>query len=118
MTFQIALANLYSTYGKYGVSNEFISEQLRNGILEYGFSVDAAYNSLRIVLAIETGEHELFTIEDVMEITGESREELTDQIEQYREELVAAGENPDDYFIPVKPEKISTFFFSHGIPLQ
>ena len=67
-------------------------------------------------LAHETGEHELFSIEDVMEITGESREELLDRIEEYREELMAAGENPDDYFIPnePKPEKV-TWFFPHGL---
>lgn len=84
----------------------------------YGLSVNVAYNELRMVLATETGEQELFSFEDVMEVTGESREELTEQIKQYREELAAAGENPDDYFIPVKPEKISTFFFPYGIPLQ
>lgn len=80
--------------------------------------MNVAYNELRMVLATETGEQELFSFEDVMEVTGESREELTEQIKQYREELAAAGENPDDYFIPVKPEKISTFFFPYGIPLQ
>lgn len=84
----------------------------------YGLSVNVAYNELRMVLATETGEQELFSFEDVMEVTGESREELTDRIEQCREELVAAGENPDDYFIPVESAKKSTFFFPHGIPLQ
>lgn len=51
-----------------------------------------------------------------MEITGESREELLDRIEECREELTAAGENLDDYFVPEpKPDKV-TWFFPHGLP--
>ena len=42
---------------------------------------------------------------------------VSDRIEEYREELAAAGENPDDYFIPTepKPDKV-TWFFPHGLP--
>lgn len=117
MTFREALSNLYSKYGKYGFEREFLSDQLRNGIMEHGFSVNTSYNGLRMILAQETGEHEYFSLEDVMEITGESREEILDRIEECREELAAAGENPDDYFIPTepKPEKV-TWFFPHGLP--
>jgi hypothetical protein len=35
-----------------------------------------------------------------MAITGESREELLQRIEQCRQELIEAGENPDEYFKP------------------
>lgn len=117
MTFQVALDKLYSKYGKYGFSKDFLAEHLRSGIMEQGFSVDVSYNGLRLALAHETGEHELFSIEDVMEITGESREELLDRIEEYREELAAAGENPDDYFVPTEPnpDKIA-WFFPQGLP--
>ena len=75
-----------------------------------------AYNGIRMSLAQFTGEHELFSIEDVMEITGESREEILERIEECREELVSAGENPDDYF-PIsepEPQKV-TWFFPHGL---
>lgn len=112
MNFQIALANLYSTYSKYGVSKEFLSEQLKDGIMGHGFSVNAAYSGLRMILAQETGEHELFSIEDVMEITGESREWVVSQVEQSREELIAAGQNPDDYFKQVEK---SVFYFPGGM---
>ena len=90
MTFREALSNLYSKYGKYGFEREFLSDQLRNGIMEHGFSVNTSYNGLRMILAQETGEHEYFSLEDVMEITGESREEILDRIEEFREELAAA----------------------------
>ena len=117
MTFQEALDSLYEKYGKYGCERAFLADLLNSGIGEYEFSVRVAYNGMRMCLAHETGEHELFSIEDVMEITGESREELLDRIEECREELTAAGENPDDYFIPTepKPDKV-TWFFPHGLP--
>ena len=117
MTFQKALDALCEKYGKYGYEREFLADLLNSGIGEHEFSVRAAYNGVRMSLAHFTGEHELFNIEDVMEITGESREELLDRIEEYREELAAAGENPDDYFIPTepKPDKV-TWFFPHGLP--
>ena len=115
MTFQEALDNLCEKYNRFGFEREFLAGLLNSGVGEQ-FSVKAAYNGIRMCLAHETGEHELFSIEDVMEITGESREEILDRIEEFREELTAAGENPDDYFIPTEPEpeKI-TRFFPHGI---
>lgn len=116
MTFQEALDSLYNKYGKYGCEREFLAELLNSGIGEHEFSMRAAYNGVRMSLAQFTGENEVFGVEDVMEITGESREEILARIEEYRKELVAAGENPDDYFVPVKPEpeKI-TWFFPHGL---
>ena len=116
MTYQEALDNLYAKYGKYGCEREFLADLLNSGIGEHEFSVRAAYNGIRMCLAQFTGEHELFSIEDVMEITGESEEEILDKIKECREELTAAGQNPDDYF-PVsepKPEKV-TWFFPHGL---
>lgn len=54
------------------------------------------------ILAHITGEHECFSIEDMMEITGESREEVLKQVEDMRAAALAAGENPDDYAVPVE----------------
>ena len=42
-----------------------------------------------------------------MEVTGESREWVVSQIEQSKEELIAAGEN--------NSSQRSTFYFPHGI---
>lgn len=113
MTFQTALDNLVSKYDRYGYDREFLSDQLRDGLKE-GFSVNVTYNGLRMVLAGQTGERELFSIEDVMEITGESRETIMERIKQYREELTAAGEDPDSYFIPTEPATKKTLFFPGG----
>ena len=38
----------------------------------------------------------------MMEITGESREEVVKQVEDMRSAAVAAGENPDNYAVPVE----------------
>lgn len=41
-------------------------------------------------------------IKYMMEITGESREEVLKQVEDMRAAALAAGENPDDYAVPVE----------------
>lgn len=116
MSFTEALNRLCTKYEKYGFEREFLSEQLRNGIMEYGFSVTVAYNALRMSLAQETGEHELFSIDDVVEATGESKEWVVSQIEQCKAELIAEGKNPDDYFPVSEPEpKKTVFYFPHGL---
>ena len=107
MTFQAALENLVSKYEIYGYDRKFLSDQLKDGVLNEGFSVNVAYNGLRMVLAEQTGEHELFSIEDVMET-------IVGQIEQYRQELTAAGENADDYFMQMEPAEKTTLFFPGG----
>lgn len=116
MTFQEALDSLYEKYRKYGYEREFLADLLNSGIGKHEFSVRAAYNGVRMSLAHFTGEHEYFSLEDVAEITGETREEILNRMESCREELTAACENPDDYFIPAepKPNKL-IFFLPHGL---
>ncbi len=99
MTFKTELDNLVATYSKYSFDRSEIEKQMKDGIMNHGFSVNAAYNGIRMVLADITGEHEYFTVEDMMEITGESRETLISQVEQMRANAMAAGENPDDIAI-------------------
>lgn len=102
MTFKTAVDNLVGTYEKYGFAREEIEKLLKDGIMNQGFSVSVAYNGVRMVLAHVTGEHEYFSIEDMMEITGESREEVVKQVEDMRSAAVAAGENPDNYAVSVE----------------
>ena len=102
MTFKTAVDNLVGTYERYGFAREEIEKLLKDGIMNQGFSVSVAYNGVRMVLAHVTGEHEYFSIEDMMEITGESREEVVKQVEDMRSAAVAAGENPDNYAVPVE----------------
>ena len=51
MTFKTAVDNLVRTYEKYGFTKEVIEEQIKDGIMNQGFSVNVAYNGVRMVLA-------------------------------------------------------------------
>ena len=58
MTFKTAVDNLVRTYEKYGFTKEVIEEQIKDGIMNQGFSVNVAYNGVRMVLAQITGKRE------------------------------------------------------------
>lgn len=115
MTFDEALNRLVNKYGKYGFDRELLSRQLQDGVMNQGFSLNMTYNGLRMALGIATGQEELFSVDDVAEITEMSNDEVLQEIEKARRELIAAGENPDDYFKPVEPEKRNIFYFPNGI---
>ena len=115
MTFDEALNRLVNKYGKYGFDRELLSRQLQDGVMNQGFSLNMTYNGLRMALGIATGQEELFSVDDVAEITEMSNDEVLQEIEKTRRELIAAGENPDDYFKPVEPEKRNIFYFPNGI---
>lgn len=83
--------------------NKPISNREMKGVVYAEFHIETADESNgRLALAHITGEHEYFSIEDMMEITGESREEVLKQVEDMRAAALAAGENPDDYAVPVE----------------
>ena len=112
---ETVINNVLANYGKYGITKEELQRMVENGMKNYDLSLDAIYNGLRMSLASAFGEHEFFSLDDVMAITGESREELLQRIEQCRQELIEAGENPDDYFKPVQPQKAAVYYFPDGL---
>lgn len=107
--------NLLVKYGKYGVTREDLVQMIDSGLHSYNLSLDAVYSGLRMNLASAFNEHEYFSLEDVMAVTGESREELLQRIEQHRQELVEAGENPEDYFKTVEPKRTAVYYFPNGL---
>ena len=107
--------NLLANYGKYGVTRTELELIIDDGIQNYDQSLEAIYSGLIMSLASAFGEHEYFTLDDVMAITGEIREELMQRIEQYRQELIEAGKNPDDYFKPVEPQRAAIYYFPNGL---
>ena len=107
--------NLLANYGKYGITRAELEHSIDSGINGYDLSLEAIYSGLRMSLASAFNEHEYFSLDDVMAITGESREELLQRIEQYRQELAEAGENPDDYFKPVEPQMAAVYYFPNGL---
>ena len=112
---ETVINNILANYGKYGITKEELQRMVEDGMKKYDLSLDAIYNGLRMSLASAFGEHEFFSLDDVMVITGESREELLQRIEQCRQELIEAGENPDDYFTPVQPQKAAVYYFPDGL---
>ena len=107
MTFEDAKKNLLLRYSKYGITEQLITDAMKDGIENYEMSVEAVYNGLRMSLSLTIAgeEQEYFTIEDVMSITGESRDEVVRRIEEMRNEVAEQGGNPDDYAMEVKQEK-------------
>ena len=103
--------NLLANYGKYGVTRAELEPIIDDGIQNYDLSLDAIYSGLRMSLASAFNEHEYFSLDDVMAITGESREELLQRIELCRQELIEAGENPDEYFKPIEPQRAAVYYF-------
>lgn len=98
MSFTDALNNLCVNYGQYATRAQY-TEMLRNGIEQYGLSVQTVYNCIRMTI----GEpDELFTLDDVCEITGETREELIERIELYREQAERLGIDPDIIARPIE----------------
>ena len=107
--------NLLANYSKYGVIRAELEPIIDDGIQNYDLSLEAIYSGLRMSLASAFNEHEYFSLDDVMAITGERREELLQRIEQYRQELIEAGENPDEYFKPVEPQRAAVYYFPNGL---
>ena len=107
--------SLLTNYGKYGIIRAELEAIIDDGIQNYDLSLEAIYSGLRMSLASAYNEHEYFSLEDVMAITGESREELLQRIEQCRHELIEAGENPDDYFKPAEPPRAVIYCFPNGL---
>ena len=110
---EMIINNLLANYGKYGVTRTELEPIIDDGIQNYDLSLETIYSGLRMSLASAFNEH--FSLDDVMAITGESREELLQRIEQCRQELIEAGENPDEYFKPIEPQRAAVYYFPNGL---
>lgn len=109
------VAAIWNRYRKYGIEKDMIASLMKNGMEEHGYSMRAAYNGIRMSLAGIFNEQEFFNVEDVMEITGESREEVVKRIEDMRVELEANGEDPDKYAKKVEHPAYSMYVYKDGL---
>ena len=80
-----AVEQLFKKYGKYGVSKKQIKEIINSG-LKQGISLKAAIIGARFALSGQFGGNELFTIEDVCAVTGETEAEVIKRIKQLERE--------------------------------
>lgn len=102
---QTIIQNILINYGKYGITREMIKENIEplidDGIKD-GLTYDLIYLYLRSMMDKLTGQEFYCTSEEMARAFGVSRDEMQRIIEESREELIEAGENPDDYFREVQ----------------
>lgn len=102
---QIIIQNILTNYGKYGITPEVIKEDIEplidDGIKE-GLTYDLIYLNLRAMLDRLTGQEFYCTSDDMAKAFDISNEEMQRLIEESRQELIEAGENPDEYFRSVE----------------
>ena len=102
MTREMIIQNILVNYGRYGISKAMVDEAIDSG-LESGANYDLIYLDLMRRIGEITGEEFLCTPEDMARAYNVPVEKVYKMIEESREELIAAGENPDEYFkeVPV-----------------
>lgn len=97
-----AIQNIMNNYGKFGITQDMINEVIDAG-LEGGMSYDLIYLDTCRRISEITGEEFYCTSSDMARAFGVSDEEMQKLIGEAREELIEAGEDPDEYFreVPV-----------------
>lgn len=113
MTREDVISNVLANYGKYGIERKTVEKLLDSGLKE-GLSYQAIYTGIKLAYAQEYGEHTLFSTAEVAEVLGVSEEMVIQEIEKAKVELLESGENPDDYFPEVRPEKYRRFIMPPG----
>lgn len=100
---EMVLQNIMNNYGKYGITQDMIEEVINAG-LEGGMSYDLIYFDICRRISEITGEEFYCASSDMARAFGVSDEEMSKIIQEARQELIEAGENPDEYFkeVPVQ----------------
>lgn len=94
---QTVIQNIMNNYGKYGITTDMVEEVIDIG-LEGGMSYDMIYLDMCRRISEITGEEFVCSASDMARAMGVSDEEMQKIIEEARQELIEAGENPDEYF--------------------
>lgn len=104
MNKETLIQNIINNYGSYGITREDIEPLIDSGIAE-GFSYDFIYLQLKTELSKFAGEEFYCTSEDMARAFGVTVDEMDRIIEESREELIEAGEDPDEYFKQVEVQR-------------
>lgn len=96
------IQNIMANYGKFGITEDMINEVIDAGIVD-GMSYDLIYLDICRRISEITGEEFVCTSSDMARAFDVSDEEMSKIIQEARQELIEAGENPDEYFreVPV-----------------
>ena len=101
---ETVLQNIMVNYGKYGITEDMVNEVIDVG-LEGGMSYELIYWDTCRKISEITGEEFFCTSSDMARAFGMSEDEMNRIIEEAREELIADGEDPDEYFRTVETTK-------------
>lgn len=101
MTRELIIQNLMNNYGKNGITVDMINEVIDAGLGE-GMNYDMIYLDICRRISEITGEEYYCSASDMAKAYGVSDEEMLQLIEESRQELIEAGENPDEYFREVQ----------------
>lgn len=104
MTRELIIQNIMNNYGKYGITEDMVNEVIDSG-LESGANYDMIYLEVMRRITEITGEEFFCTEEDMARAFGVSVDVINRMIEEGRKELIANGENPDEYFVKVPVSK-------------
>lgn len=96
MNREIVIQNILTNYGQY-ISKEYVESMVDSG-KEQGLTYDLIYLTLKAQLSELAGEEFYCISSDMAKALNVSENEINRLIEELREELATAGENPDDYF--------------------
>lgn len=102
MTLIDAVNNLYATYGKYGFEKSQLGLLICDGMENYGLSLEACYNGMRMILGEQCHEQEIFSTDEVAEMMGISKEEAIQEIEKYKAGMEARGEDTSKSIMPAQ----------------
>ena len=97
-----AVVMTYPLIGNYGITPDMINQVIEAGI-EGGMSYDLIYLDTCRRISEITGEEFVCTASDMARAFNVSDDEMDKIIKEAREELIEAGEDPDEYFreVPV-----------------
>ena len=100
---EMVIQNIMVNYGKYRITQNMVEEVIDAGI-EGGMSYDLIYFDICRRISEITGEEFYCTSSDMAKAFGVTNEEMDKIIQDARQELIEAGENPDEYFreVPVQ----------------
>lgn len=101
---ETVVQNIMNNYEKYGITVDMVNEVIDAG-LEGGMSYDLIYLDICRNISEIVGEEFICTSSDMSRDFGMSDDEMNRLIEEAREELIADGEDPDEYFRTIETKR-------------
>lgn len=99
---ETVIQNIMNNYGENGITIDMVEEVIDAG-LEGGMTYDLIYLDICRRISEITGEEFVCSASDLARAYNISDDEMDRIIEEAREELIEAGEDPNEYFrkVPV-----------------